>query len=166
MADENAKGPSSRQPTLDDLVLVCRKLNESGARYVVIGGFAVNYYGYPRGTADIDLLVESSADNLMKVKEALSFLPDNAVRLVSISDMQEYGVLRIADEVVVDILKEINGVKYEHAEIEKSEHNGVVIPVAAVKTLIKTKELSARPRDKDDIVFLKIVEREEKSRGR
>ncbi len=164
MADEDVKGASSRLPTLDDLVFVCRKLNEAGAKYVLIGGFAINYYGYPRGTADIDLLVESSQENLARVKEALSSLPDNAVRLVSITDLEEYGVLRIADEFVVDILKEINGVKYENAQIEESEHNGVKIPVATVDTLIRTKEISARPKDKEDVVFLRIVQREEQNK--
>lgn len=40
---------------LDDLIAVCKKLNEAGARYILIGGFAVNYYGFPQATEDIDL---------------------------------------------------------------------------------------------------------------
>jgi hypothetical protein len=34
---------------------ICRELNSRGARYVVIGGFAIIASGFPRVTADIDL---------------------------------------------------------------------------------------------------------------
>ena len=50
----------SREPTLEDLVLLCRHLNETGVKYVVIGGFAIILSGYIRTTGDIDLLVEKS----------------------------------------------------------------------------------------------------------
>jgi len=60
VAAQNAERKKSRPPTIEDLVTVCNKLNEKGAKYVLIGGFAMNYYGFPRATEDIDLLVEPS----------------------------------------------------------------------------------------------------------
>ena len=47
----------SRDPESGDLLKICRALNESGARYIVIGGMALVYHGFNRGTEDIDLLV-------------------------------------------------------------------------------------------------------------
>lgn len=41
----------------DILKLVCRFLNESGAEYAIVGGFAVMYHGRPRATADIDFIM-------------------------------------------------------------------------------------------------------------
>jgi putative cell wall-binding protein len=61
----------SREPTLDDLVLLCRHLNETGVKYVVIGGFAIILSGYIRTTGDIDLLVDSSSENVERIKKAL-----------------------------------------------------------------------------------------------
>lgn len=62
MDDADAGGTSSassdlesRAPTEDDLVLLCRRLNEIGARYLVIGGFAIMQSGLPRTTGDIAL---------------------------------------------------------------------------------------------------------------
>ena len=46
-----------RQPTLEDLRDLCRELNARGARYVVVGGFAIRAAGYIRETMDIDLMV-------------------------------------------------------------------------------------------------------------
>ncbi len=57
---------------------LCRDLNEQGAKYVVIGGFAVRAAGYDRRTMDIDLLVEPGADNEARVIEAVARLPDHA----------------------------------------------------------------------------------------
>jgi hypothetical protein len=41
MDDENARPEYSHEPTIDDLVLLCRHLNEASVNYVVIGGFAI-----------------------------------------------------------------------------------------------------------------------------
>ena len=50
----------SRAPTVEDVIQICRKLNEADARYVLIGGFAVILHGSGRTTKDIDLLVDTS----------------------------------------------------------------------------------------------------------
>ena len=58
MADPNdGEELVSRVPTLDDLLFLCRKLNEAGAKYIVIGGWAVIQHGYGRTTEDIDDLL-------------------------------------------------------------------------------------------------------------
>lgn len=58
------------------MVGLCRELNRLGAKYVVVGGFAVIEAGYARTTGDIDLLVDPAADNAIKLFEALATLPD------------------------------------------------------------------------------------------
>lgn len=62
MDDANVGDRSSlepRPPEQDDLTRLCGELNRQGARYLVIGGFAVIHAGYPRLTGDIDILVHS-----------------------------------------------------------------------------------------------------------
>jgi len=59
---------------------ICRELNRLGARYVVIGGFAIIHHGFPRLTYDIDLLIETTPENEARVIEALLILPDKAAR--------------------------------------------------------------------------------------
>lgn len=161
MASQNAKGKESRPPTIDDLVSICKKLNEAGARYILIGGLAVNYYGFPRATEDIDLLVDPSEDNISKIKNALSFLPDNAIKEVALDDVEKYAVVRVADEVVIDLLKSACDMTYEKAGIEYFDFKGVRIPIADISTLIQTKQ-GIRPKDKEDRSFLDSIEKEEK----
>lgn len=73
----------SRAPELEDLVELIRALEREGARYVLIGGFAVILHGFVRGTKDIDLLVDPSRENIRAVKRALATLPDNAAALLA-----------------------------------------------------------------------------------
>ena len=56
-------------------------------------------HGFNRGTEDIDLLVDKVASNIALLKKALSILPDNDVREVLDTDIAEYDVFRVADEV-------------------------------------------------------------------
>ena len=62
----------------EDLVRVCRALNEARARYVLIGGFAVVAHGGGRFTKDIDFLVDDDPANVARVTAALGVLADNA----------------------------------------------------------------------------------------
>jgi phage replication-related protein YjqB (UPF0714/DUF867 family) len=48
-----------------------QSLNENNARYLVIGGYAVAFHGYPRYTKDLDVWVESSQENAMRIVKAL-----------------------------------------------------------------------------------------------
>ncbi len=54
--DDQDAAAYARAPEPEDLVRICRALNDAGARYVLIGGFAVLAHGASRFTKDIDLL--------------------------------------------------------------------------------------------------------------
>lgn len=151
----------SRPPTIDDLVALCRHLNEAGAQYVIIGGFAMIHHGYVRTTADIDLLIESSADNIGKIKEALMYLPDQAVKDITSSDIQTYAVVRIGDEIVIDLLAKACEVIYNDAKdhIEYEVIDEIRIPYLSAQMMLKTKQ-SLRAQDAQDRFFLEHLLKE------
>jgi hypothetical protein len=66
--DDQDDDSYARAPEPEDLVRICRALNEAGARYVLIGGFAVLAHGASRFTKDIDLLVDDAPENIVRVK--------------------------------------------------------------------------------------------------
>lgn len=153
----------SRAPQLEDLVRVCRSLNEHGARYLLIGGFAVIAHGAGRTTKDIDFLVDPSEENVSRVKSALSILADNAAAEILETDVGHYSVVRVADEIIVDLLAKACGVTYEEAarDQEHIEVGDVDIPIASKRTLIRTKD-TVRPSDAADREFLQaLLEAEE-----
>jgi hypothetical protein len=112
-------------------VRLCSALNAEAARYLVVGGMAMNHHGMLRATADINLLLESSRENQQRVLKALEILPDKAVREVEENDLDDYTVVRVADEIVVDLMLAACGVTYEDAsnEIEMKTVGGVTIPL-------------------------------------
>ena len=153
--------PEPRDPESGDLVAICSALNQVGAAYIVIGGMAMVWHGFNRGTEDIDLLVRKNAENIQRIRTALSFLPDNAVKDVGDSDVETYGVVRVADEVVVDLMGSACGIDFAQAEdqIEWREIEGVRIPFASPELLLRTKQ-THREKDAFDRLFLERLLRE------
>lgn len=154
-ADDDSPPLEARPAGLKDLVALCRSLNREGARYVVIGGMAIIQAGFVRATQDIDLLVEVSPDNLARVRRALMDLPDRAIRDMADGDLDQYVVVRVADEIVVDLMKSACGIEYGEASgmVERKELEGVAIPFANPELLWRTKQ-TVRDKDKQDRVFL------------
>lgn len=152
---EDALPNPGRTPTTTDLVTLCRALNEAQARYVVIGGFAINYHGYIRATEDIDLLVAADLENQARTKQALEVLPDKAIRELGDEDFRDYIVVRVADEILVDIMTAACGVEYEEASagIEWATFEGVAIPFASPHLLLRLKQ-TVRESDVADRIFL------------
>ena len=146
----------SRPPSIEDLLLICRNLNEREARYIVIGGLAIYEHGLARMTEGIDLLVDPSAGNISRVKAALQCLPDQASREVLDTDVSAYVVVRINDEITVDLMASACGVSYEDAkeDIEWRLIRDVRIPFASPVLLWKTKQ-TYREKDALDRAFLR-----------
>jgi hypothetical protein len=113
---------------------------------VVVGGFAMRAANYIRATMEIDLLVAADAANEAKVYSALSTLPDNAARELTPGELQKYCVIRVADEIVVDLMKTAGGIDYEEAsrDIVIREIGGVPIPFASPRLLWRMKAVTHR----------------------
>jgi hypothetical protein len=150
-------GLESRPPTDADLVNVCRELNRLGAKYVVVGGFAVILAGFPRATGDLDLLIEAGAENEERVFQSLEILPDKAVQELTPGEVEQYTVVRVADEIVVDLMKSACGIGYAEAALDSvvREICGVPIPFASPRLLWRMKKPTMREKDAGDVVFLR-----------
>ena len=156
--DDPHDGQYAREPQIEDLTRICRALNDASARYVLIGGFAVIARGGGRTTKDIDFLIDPAPDNIARVRQALRILEDKAVNEVADDDVARYAVVRIADEVVVDLMGVACGVNYDDArkDMEMLTIDGVAVPVASVSTLIRTKN-TMRPSDAADRRYLEVL---------
>lgn len=152
----------SRPPTETDIVDLCAGLNRAGARYVVVGGMAIIQAGHARFTEDIDLLIETTPENEAKVLGVLRLLPDSAASQVTPGEVDQFGVVRISDEILVDLMKSGCGVTYADAirDADWREIQGVRIPFASKSTLWKMKQ-TVREKDIPDRLFLRqALERE------
>ena len=122
----------------------------------MVGGFAIRAAGFSRTTSDIDLLVETGPENEARVIQGLMSLPDQAVREIKPGEVEEYGVVRVADEILVDLMRSGCDVRYADARPDASvvEVDGVPIPFASPLTLWKMKQ-THREKDIPDRLFLR-----------
>lgn len=148
----------TRVPTDADLVSLARELNRLGVAYVVVGGFAINRLGYVRATEDIDLLIARDQANQALVKLALEILPDRAIRELGGEDLAQWVVVRVNDDITVDLMTEACGMRYEDATggIETEVIDGVPIPFAGAELMLKMKQ-TPREKDATDRSFLQQI---------
>ena len=136
----------------DPLLELLRRLDEQGVRYILVGGHAVRLNGFLRYTEDIDLLLPRSAENGERAKQALAHLPSaeqlQAAWFEPPAEAPEN--IRIADDILVDILFAANGETYESLQphVVRTKVEGVPIVTLDIEGLLKTK---TDFRDKDRI---------------
>ena len=158
MADDHpAKELTCREPTVEDLRELCRALNDRGAKYVVVGGFAIRAAGYIRSTMDVDVIIAADHENQARVFAALATLPDHAASELQPGELQQYDVIRVADEILVDVMRSAGGIDYTEAITDVVIHqvDGVSIPFASPRLLWRMKVITHREKDASDLVFLR-----------
>lgn len=157
--DDSKTELSSREPTISDLVELCRELNERNASYIVIGGFAMRAAGLDRRTMDVDLLIDTSLDNEARVFQALATLPDQAVLELEPGETKKYNVVRVVDDILVDLMHSACGIRYEDAleGIRIHTVKGIPIPFASPELLWRMKVGTHREKDAGDLWFLRGV---------
>ncbi|VAX07984.1 hypothetical protein MNBD_GAMMA26-1672 [hydrothermal vent metagenome] len=138
----------SRPATLDDLKLLIRGLNAENAPYILIGGYALFAHGYHRATEDIDLLVPADKESGKQLIKALLVLPDGASQGLDPAWFEEGENIRLADEVVIDLLFRTCGETYTSLlpYTETIDLDGIPLRTLTLEGLLKTKQ-SAREKD-------------------
>ena len=138
----------SRPATFEDLKTLIRALNEKGAEYLLIGGYALFAHGHHRATTDIDVLVPSSREAGRKIRDALMVLPDQAAKDLDPAWFEEGENIRVADAFVVDIMLNACGETYETLQqyAETVDLEGIPIRTVNLEGLLRTKQTT---RDKD-----------------
>lgn len=156
---------------------ILREFQKHRVRYVIVGGIAVNLLGGLRTTADLDILVEMSDDNLkkiVKVMKRLGFFVKQPVDPMGIAHaetrrdwirnkhMKAFNFYRGEGESweEVDIIIE-SPVSYQMAKSEAVliKNKGLTLPVISIKNLITMKKKAHRDIDRVDIEELKVIEK-------
>jgi hypothetical protein len=145
----------SRPATLEDLKTLIRALNEHGADYLLIGGYALFVHGYHRATTDIDVLVPATREAGTRVRDALMVLPDQAAKDLDPAWFEEGENIRVADAFVVDIMLNAAGETYDTLKqyVETVDFDGLPIQTVNLEGLLRSKQ-SMRDKDVADRVII------------
>lgn len=130
-----------------------KSLNANNVRYLMIGGYAVGVYGYPRTTNDIDIFVSDNSKNINNLIKALQDFGFVGFDLSGI-----FGEKRSLVEIGVEPLKVqfmnfADGIEFEEAFVERNiiAVEDIYINTISKPDLIKNKLTSGRHKDLADI---------------
>ncbi len=131
-----------------------RLLNAHQVEYLLIGGYAVAYFGYPRATADMDIWIAMHPANAQKtvtvLKEFGFDLPDLSVELF----LKEWQIIRLGmPPVRIEISTTISGVNFREcfAERVSGELDGEKVNLISLNHLKTNKRASGRHQDLADL---------------
>ena len=141
----------------DDFKEFLRLLNAHAVDYLLIGGYAVGFHGYPRTTADLDVWVAISSDNAEKLVSVFREFGMVSSELDSslftcVGNIVRMGVAPVR----IEILNDIDGVEfrscYEHRT--EVEIDGILIALISLSDLRANKQASGHHKDLDDLEHL------------
>ncbi len=157
---------------------ILREFQKQKVKYILVGGIAVNLLGSLRNTADLDLLVEMSDDNLAKVVKILKKRgyhvkqPVDPMGIVDKKIREDWirnkhmKAFNFYKEKGCCILEEVDIIIDSPVSFNEAKKNAIIIkagdislPVMSIDDLIKMKKRANRPIDTLDIQELKEIKK-------
>ena len=132
-------------------------LNDLEVKYLLIGGYAVGYYGYPRATADMDIWIAVAPDNAQNVLDAFHKFGMKSPDLTADTFQTDDKVIRMGlPPMRIEVLTSIDGVVFEDCFPRRQmiELEGIKVPMISLDDLKKNKRASGRHKDLDDLEHL------------
>jgi hypothetical protein len=99
-----------------DFEALLRCLNDEGAEYLVVGGYAVAHHAQPRATKDLDIFIGTDPDNAVRVWTALARF-GAALDTLTVEDFKDPdAAFRMGvPPIMVEVLRTIDGVEFAAA---------------------------------------------------
>ena len=131
--------------------------NAHRVEYLLIGGYAVAYHGYPRAAADMDIWIAANAENAEKVVAALKEFGFDEPGLSAELFLKEGQMVRMgAPPVRTEIATTISGVVFDECYMERVVDvlDGVEANIISLPRLKANKKAAGRHRDLNDLEHL------------
>ncbi|MFN5075675.1 MAG: hypothetical protein ACK6D0_02360 [Planctomyces sp.] len=129
-------------------------LNCHHVDYLLVGGFAVGFHGYPRATSDMDIWVSQSPENAGRVVAAIRAFGFNTPNLTEDLFLQRRRIVRMGHPPIrIEVMNEIDGVTFEECRPAAilAFFDGIQVPIISLGDLKRNKLASGRPKDIDDL---------------
>lgn len=145
------------------------RLVEAEISFVLVGGLAVNAWGYLRATRDIDVVPEPDAENLAKLDSALKeiggkveaddgLLDSNAISLFLRTGDRTLVVTDLGRVDILQGLPQIPTFAALDGEAVDVDVDGLPVRVCSLNHLLEMKRASERPRDREDLEALEAAQ--------
>lgn len=146
----------------EDALLILRKMLEKQVNFILIGGYAVNYYGYNRVTGDLDIWLKPNNDNKVLLVSGLAELgfDRSGLDIISSCDFTKPQMFHIGNQPdKTDFMTFISGVKYEEGNklALNTVIDGLPLKMIYIQHLIKNKTASERLKHLADVEYLSKI---------
>ena len=129
-------------------------LNSHQVEYLLIGGYAVGYHGYPRATGDMDIWVGVSAENARKLVTVLKEFGFDLPEVDKDLFLQRNKIVRMGNAPLrIELLTSISGVEFESCYNQRISDilDDIPVNIIDLQNLIANKRKSGRFKDLDDV---------------
>ncbi len=129
-------------------------LGKNEVEYLLIGGYAVNYYGYVRPTGDMDVWISAERQNAEKLVAALRDFGFIFPEIKADLFLQEKNIVRMGvPPMRLEVLNFIDGVEFAECFIERElvTIDGVNVNIISLRHLKINKKASGRLKDLSDL---------------
>jgi len=128
-------------------------LEDQEVEYVIVGGYAVAFHGYPRFTKDLDVFFFNHPDNIQRLRKALLRFgfEENSITEEILShhgNIITFGL----EPMRIDLMNEIDGVDFKEASenVTRGHYGSTSVPFIGKEALLKNKKATPRLRDQSD----------------
>jgi hypothetical protein len=134
-----------------------RLLSFHNVRYMLVGGYAVGYHGYPRATGDMDIWIETSGSNS---KQIASVFREFGMPSETISEelfLEANKVIRMGvPPVRLEVITSASGVDFNECYVNRKviEIDGIPVNFISLEDLKKNKHAAGRHKDLEDLEHL------------
>ena len=129
-------------------------LNSEKVEYLLVGGYAVGYYGYPRATGDMDIWVAATRDNAERIARVLREFGFAAETVSPELFLEEGRVVRMGvPPMRIELLTGASGVDFQQCYADRKVDiiDGVEVSLISLEHLKLNKKAAARAKDLDDL---------------
>lgn len=129
-------------------------LNVNRVRYLIVGGYAVAFYGYPRYTKDIDIWIEASLENAAQVIKALQDFGFGSLELTVQDFATSNQVIQLGyPPSRIDLLTSVDGIEFKDCYESRVnvELDGISVNFIDLQNLRANKKASGRLQDLADL---------------
>lgn len=140
----------------DDFIEFISQLINNGVDFVIIGAHALGFYGIPRYTGDLDILIYPSPDNAKRVLNAITAFFGSTLELQE-ADIIDDDTIQFGNPPIrIDLLKKITGVTIN--EVWNTRVSGRFekhdVYYISKEMMIRNKKATGRDKDVLDVKIL------------
>ncbi len=135
-------------------------LGEHKVKYLIVGGYALAFHGYPRFTQDIDFWIWTNQENAKKVIEVLKDFGFTSLKIKEEDFLNGENIIQLGyPPNRIDLITHLDGVNFDEAYEEKEvfREGELMINFMSIDELIKNKKATGRLQDLADVEILEKI---------